>query len=162
MSKRHPATADPTVRGVAVACFESGVAASDAGSVCNTPECNEARNLSVSGPRGALARGEAAVYDGPPEPSPGQCCSAMRVSVRTLTSERVTLEMRASMVAKRQFMSVPPSALRLRRGPAARSAPQSLRALAYKLVEGPRIVNPDASCKVMMRRLSAFEPEAHS
>src|ERR1700754_2390215 len=43
-------------------------------------EKNEARNLSVSGPRGALARGGAAVYDDPPEPSPGLCCSAMSVS----------------------------------------------------------------------------------
>ena len=68
----------------------------------------EARNLSVSGPRRALARGAAAVYDDPPEPSPGQCCSATRVCVPVLTSERITLQMRASMGAKRQFMSVPP------------------------------------------------------
>jgi hypothetical protein len=49
-----------------------------------------------------------------------------------LTSERITLEMRASMVAKRQFMSVPPSALQLKRGLAARSAQWQLHALHQK------------------------------
>ena len=47
----------------------------------------------------------ATVYDDPWEPSPGQCWSAVRVSGSMLTNERITLQLRASMGVKRQFMS---------------------------------------------------------
>jgi hypothetical protein len=50
--------------------------------------------------------------------------SVARAKPSVMTSAHVTLDSRASMVVKRQFMSVPPSALRLQKGLAPRLARQ--------------------------------------